>query len=211
MKYATTREIGTRALTGVSRMTVEKVDDAPLLQEMHLRGFHSESMDTIEHAHPYGFSTVVKGPTTENGQKMRAEALVTFLAGSRSHGVVNQTFDRRYRPNNLAEGEVVLYDHQGLQVYLSSKGLVIHAPAGIDVHLQTADGSHLLATKDKVKMQNGSASVTCKGGNTYLGAESASHAVVTVDGPSSKVFAAIGESDSEMAMAATAKRTKKGK
>ena len=216
MKRSTTREVGNRSVLGISRYTLDKVDDTTLLQGLKIRGFHGESMDTIEHCHPYGFTTCPKGPSQGQGQggsgsqMQRAEAFVHHLGGNRSHAVVTHVSDRRYRPNNLQPGEVALHDDQGSQVYVSRKNVVVNAAQGVTVQVQTADGCFLFAGNGKAKIQQGSASVTCKGGNTYLGSESAGHAVMTADGPSSNVFATISETDTAMTAGTVAKRTQAG-
>jgi phage gp45-like len=205
MKYTTTREVGNRVYNSVSRMTLDAANDQPLLQELKLRGFSGEAMDTIEHAHPYGFTAVPKNPTTENGVQKRAEAFVTFLSGNRSHGVAISTSDRRYRPNNLKEGEVVNHDDQLQQVYFSRDRIVIDSTK--EIAIQRGD-AHVLLTSGKVKIQYGQLSVTITNDKILLGSETkATHAVLTADGPSTKVFAVLDETDSAMTAAATASRT----
>lgn len=213
MKRGTEREIGNRAVLGISRYTLTQATDTPLLQTLQINGFHNESMDGVEHSHPYGFTTVPKPPSQGTGQggtgsqMQAAEAWVMHLGGNRSHGVAVSVSDRRYRPNNLQPGEVALHDDQGNQVYISRKNMVINAAQGVTVQVQTADGCFMFAGGGKVKIQQGTSSVTVKGNKTYLGSESASHAVATVDGPSSNVFATISETDTAMTAGAVAKRT----
>jgi phage gp45-like len=217
MRRASSRDTSDRVGHGVSRATVRSTDDSPLLQELALNGFAgsgggTEQADTIEHAQPYGFTARPKGPSKDpdGGEGQRhAEAFVIHANGNRSHGVAAVVSDRRYRPNNLKEGEVVNHDDQDQQTYYSRDRVVIHVPAGKEVHVQTADGTHVLCAAEKVKIQRGDISVTCKKGKVYLGAEDGGSAVLTIDGPSTKVFAIIDGGDSPMQAAPIAKRTKK--
>jgi len=215
---------GNGVVNSLSRMILQSSDDSPLLQQFKANGFHSEVMDTIEHAHPYGFSMRPKGPDQNGG----AEIFTNFLGAARSHAVGMLISDRRYRPNNLQEGEVVIHDDGGTQqqqrdgssggggqgqgdqppnqVYLSRDRVVVHSQK--EVHVQRGD-AHGVFTNGKVKLQYGSLSVTITDSKVLLGSESANHAVMTVDGPSQKVFAVLGETDQAMQAAPVAKRTQK--
>lgn len=207
MRRGHSRDSSDRIGNGLGRSTLDQADDTHLMQEVQLRLFHGEQQQSIEHAQPYGFTFVPKKPTTESGIRRAAEAFVGFLLGNRSHGVATLVADRRFRPNNLQEGEVALHDDQGQQVYLSRNTVVVNVPKGHSVHVQTGDGGHMVLTPSHARMQLGTASVTVAGGNVYLGQEGAPHQVVTVDGPSNKVFAVIDESESALGNDATAQRT----
>jgi phage gp45-like len=207
MRHSNSRDSANRHGNTLSRTTLESTDDSPLMQQVVARLFHSEQGQALEHFHQYGFTARPKKPTGTGLLRQAAEAIFAHLGGNRSHGIALMVGDRRYRPNNLQEGEVVLHDDQGNQVYISRGTIVINAASGMAVHVQTADGANLLLNASKAKMQFGSQSVTCTGGKTFLGKEGVNHGVVTVDGPSNKVFAAIDEDDGTMQADATAKRT----
>ncbi|MCI0429458.1 MAG: phage baseplate assembly protein [Rhodospirillales bacterium] len=69
-------------------------------QRLHLSLLAGENKQEIEHFQPYGFTSApLKG----------AEALVQFLGGNRTHGIVSVVSDRRSRPRTLKEGEVAIY------------------------------------------------------------------------------------------------------
>jgi len=226
MRRGSARDTSDRLYLAASRHTLDDTDDSPLMQSLTLRGLHGEAQGpTIEHAHPYGFTARPKKPTDDGGgttgsgggttgaapgggKKRRAEAFVMHVGGNRSHGVAVVVADRRFRPNNLQEGEVVHHDDQGQQVYIARDRIVVNTDK--EVHVQRGD-AHALFTNGKTKLQYGDMSVTMKGGKVYLGSESASHKVLTVDGPSEKVFAVISESDRKMAAAPIAKRKQKQK
>ena len=130
MKFGTHRNTSDRVGNGITRAVLQKADDTQLLQELSFDGFHGESQQTIEHAHPYGFSTYPKAPSVIGGVKRYAVAFVSFLRGNRSHGVVFQVGDRRFRLMKMQEGEVALHDDQGQWVHLKRTGILVKAPNG---------------------------------------------------------------------------------
>ena len=107
-----------------ARSTVQKADDSKKWQEVAHKVSQGEQADTIEHAHPYGVTSVPKAPDS-NGA---AEAIVIFVEGDRSHGVVVVTGDRRYRPTGNAEGEALIYDDQGQKVHHQRAGTRVASP-----------------------------------------------------------------------------------
>ena len=223
-------EAAGRSHLGGARFTVSTSDDLTLLQQLGLKGHFGESMDTIEHMHPYGFTTVNMAGD-ENGQP---EAIGSQMGANRSHVVVHSVSDRRYRPNNLQPGEVAMHDHQSgnmsQQIYLS-KDMVVHN-SGNKIHMQVNQNMHVVLDKSaktmtvqfdgqksstfilsdsSAKMQSDALSVTISGGKVMLGNGSAPHAVITKDGPSSNVFSTISETDTapqKMQAASIATRTK---
>jgi uncharacterized Zn-binding protein involved in type VI secretion len=82
----------------ISRSTVQSADDSQKWQEVDHKVFQDEQADTIEHVHPYGFTSVPKKPD-QNGA---AEGIVAYLGGDRSHGVLLVVGDRRYQPDRIA-------------------------------------------------------------------------------------------------------------
>jgi phage gp45-like len=113
----------------INRVTIDKTNDDPYMQEVGLRGYNSEGMDDIEHFHPYGFSARVRPPSKgKDGIERKAEGVMVFVTGNRSHGLLVVVGDRRYRLNGLQEGEMALHDDQGHQVHLTRDGIVISAP-----------------------------------------------------------------------------------
>lgn len=83
------------------------------LQTTHL---YAEVRDDVEHFEPYGFTSE---PFAD------AEALTVSLDGERSHTIAAVVTDRRYRPINLADGEVCVFDDLGRKVYLARDGIVV--------------------------------------------------------------------------------------
>lgn len=104
----------------VSRVTVARVDDDPMMQELQVEALADETHEGIEHYQPYGLAM---HPYAD------AEGVMLAVGGLRSHGLVICVADRRYRLTGLAEGEVALHDDQGQKVHLTRDGIIVHGKA----------------------------------------------------------------------------------
>jgi phage gp45-like len=135
-----TRTLGDNMKNAIKRVTVEKNDDDPLFREHEVSLYAQEKQKEIEHFEPYGLTSRVKQPTGQGQQKKKAEGLIVFTGGQRSHGVLIVTGDRRYRLRGLKEGEVALFDDQGQQVHFTRDGIVTSAPKGKTIVHQIMDG-----------------------------------------------------------------------
>jgi phage gp45-like len=135
-----TRTLGDNMKNAIKRVTVEKNDDDPLFREHEVSLYTDEKQKEIEHFEPYGLTSRVKQPTGDGKQKKKAEGLIVFTGGQRSHGVLIVTGDRRYRLRGLKEGEVALFDDQGQQVHFTRDGIVTSAPKGKKIVAQIMDG-----------------------------------------------------------------------
>lgn len=188
-----------RAFVAIQRATLAKADDTKKWQELTLKVEGGRTISNVEMAHSYGFTSVPRPPDDEQHEKA-AEAIVLYLDGEMSHPIVLAVGDRRYRLKNLQEGELAIHDDQGQQVYFARDRVVVHSTK--EIHAQSGK-AHALLTSDKTKVQFDNMSVTCKTDKVLLGSETgATHAVSTVDGPSSKVFAVIDEVETAMTAAA---------
>ncbi len=149
MRFAS-RTIGDNIRNALKRVTIEKNDEDPLFREHSISLYTDEKQDEIEHFEPYGFSSRVKQPTQGQGNdKKKAEGLVVFTGGNRSHGALIVVGDRRYRLRGLKEGELALFDDQGQQVHFTRDGIVTSAPKGKKIVAQIMDGDS--APKPDVK------------------------------------------------------------
>jgi hypothetical protein len=135
-----TRTLGDNMKNAIKRVTVEKNDDDPLFREHEVSLYTEEKQKEIEHFEPYGLTSRVKQPTGQGKQKKKAEGLIVFTGGQRSHGVLIVTGDRRYRLRGLKEGELALFDDQGQQVHFTRDGIVTSAPKGKKIVAQIMDG-----------------------------------------------------------------------
>lgn len=93
----------------VSRATVAMTNAAAKMQALQLRLYAGEVRDAVEHFENYGITV-----RPLNG----AEAVVLSVGGDRSSSVAICVADRRYRPTDLAPGEVCIYTHEGDRITL---------------------------------------------------------------------------------------------
>lgn len=106
-----------RAIANMAaRATVALVNSAGRIQRVQMRLLNGEAKQSLDHFEAYGLTS---------NPHPGAEGLALFLAGDRSHGVVINIGDRRYRLTSLAPGEVALYDDLGQKVHLTRTGIVI--------------------------------------------------------------------------------------
>ena len=84
----------------IGRSILSAINDAETTQKLQLKLLSDEIVTDIERFENYGHSSY---PWED------AEALATFINGNRDHGIVVVVHDRRYRPNYLAQGEVVIF------------------------------------------------------------------------------------------------------
>jgi phage gp45-like len=169
-----TRTLGDNMKNAIKRVTVEKNDDDPLFREHEVSLYTDEKQKEIEHFEPYGLTSRVKQPTGQGKQKKKAEGLIVFTGGQRSHGVLIVTGDRRYRLCGLKEGEVALFDDQGQQVHFTRDGIVMSAPNSKKIVHQIMEGD--TAPKPQPSGGNGGpqATATDSGGTTNGGQQSGS-------------------------------------
>lgn len=86
-------------------------------------GVAGETLDDREYAQDYGLSS---------RPHPGAEAVMAFLAGWRSNGMVLRLWDRRYTLV-LEYGEVAIHDDLGQKVHLTRTGIVASSPMNITV------------------------------------------------------------------------------
>lgn len=94
------------------------------LQEVKVRIRQDEVRDGLEQALPYGFAHL-----PHEG----AEALSVFPGGDKGFGLVISVYDRRYRMQLSAVGDVALYDHRGQYVHLSDAGVILKSDKVVKV------------------------------------------------------------------------------
>lgn len=116
-----------RAYLGITRGTIVSSDDKKKLQEVTIRDRFGEKKTNVEHWHPFGFTAIPRPPK----DNQEAEALVVYLGGSPDHPVVIGTADRRYRPKDGKEGEVILHnDVAGQEIRIGGNGIIMSLPSG---------------------------------------------------------------------------------
>ncbi len=137
----------------IARATISAVDDAPQVQAVQIEVLADEVQDGVESLHDYGFTS---------HPKPGAEAIVVYVGGTRSHGIVLKIEDRRYRLKALAEGEVAIFDDQGQKIHLKRDGIAIESPFKV-----TIDAPEVEVTADTVDVT--ADTVTVESGDIRLG------------------------------------------
>lgn len=131
----------------IGRGVVKTVTPTTGTQGVQVVALDNETISDIERLEEYGFTSV---PLAES------EAVIGFPNGNRDQGIVLCIGDRRYRPTNLASGEVSVYDNNGSKILLKADGsieiesknkMTIKAPSGTvvedvtGVQLKTGDAT----------------------------------------------------------------------
>lgn len=104
----------------ISRGTLEKVDPKKKMYEIDVKVSRDEQHTKIEFFQGYGFKANPKKPT----KKEKAEALIVYPGGDRSHAIAVTVADRRY-PIELKEGEVVVHHHSGDKIHFTDDGVFV--------------------------------------------------------------------------------------
>lgn len=133
-----TRRLGNMLARGV----VRGVNAALKMQGLQVSLLAGEVKDGLEHCESYGLTA---------HPHAGAEAVVVFLGGDRSHGLVIATPDRRYRLTGLASGEVALHDDLGHIVKLGRNGMMLQG------------GGHTITVTDTPKVRFETPRVECTG------------------------------------------------
>jgi len=109
----------------VSRAIVKLIYPDEQVQELQVVALQNEVLDKIEHIEPYGLTA---HPLKES------EAVLLSVGGRRSHTIVINVGDRRYRLTTLTEGQVALYDANGSTIIMNNDGTItITASGGVNV------------------------------------------------------------------------------
>jgi hypothetical protein len=107
------------------RLTLNKGNDNPMMQEMSFDGMFSEGRKIVERMQSFGMSSIPLPRDEDKGggggggggggnmMGKAAEGIAVFLGGQRNHPVVLAVDDRRHRPMGMKPGESFQYDHQG--------------------------------------------------------------------------------------------------
>lgn len=127
-------EMSSRVMHQLVRMTLNKGNDNPMMQELNFDGMNSEGRNFVERIQAFGMSTVPLPRDEQQGQQSgggggggtgdgvggngeqpkgpAAEGIAAFIGGQRNHPVVIAIDDRRHRPLGLKPGESFQYDDQ---------------------------------------------------------------------------------------------------
>jgi phage baseplate assembly protein V len=114
------QRIWRRLLLLVGRGRIRVVDDTQAVQRVQVQLGADEIKDGAPRLSEYGF---------QSNPPPGADAVVVFLAGERTNGVVVATGHQQYRMKLLKSGEVAISDNKGQHVYLSENGIRIDGGA----------------------------------------------------------------------------------
>lgn len=106
------------------RAIVSYINDSEQTQKVQLKLLADEVATDVERFEEYGFSSY---PLTDS------QAIAAFINGNRDHGIVICVHDRRYRPQDLSEGDVAIYTSQDK----TSSDHRIHLKSGKGIELLT--------------------------------------------------------------------------
>lgn len=99
---------------GVGRITTG--NDSGLVQMHQVKLTGNDVRDNTARVVEYGFTSM---------PKPGCQALLIFVAGDRSNGVIVGTNDETARLKNLEPGEVAIYDDQGQTIWIKRGGIEI--------------------------------------------------------------------------------------
>ena len=146
------RPLRTKVSLLVGRAILAAVNDAEMTQKLKLSLLSDEVATDVERFEEYGFSTYpLEG----------AEAVAAFLNGNRDHGIVLCVHDRRHRPQDMEEGEVKLYTHEGAHLWLKQdRNLEL---SGNDMLVQLSGGATVEVSGDATVTVGGDLSAEVSG------------------------------------------------
>ena len=153
------KKIANRLSQIVGRCTVQIVDETSGRQRVQLAGYQGEVLDQVEVIGLYGFtSSPLPG----------AIAGLICGGGSRDTGIVIGHDDARYRPVNMAPGEVCMYNYIGntFLIFQEDGSIVLSTDATAGVTINAPNGPVTISGNLQV---NGNITVT--GNSTIDGNE----------------------------------------
>lgn len=136
-----------RMLMVVGRGRITTGSDTGMVQMQQVQIGATETRDNTPRVAEYGFTSMpLPG----------CHAVVIFVGGDRSNGVIVATNDQAHRMKNLKPGEVAIYDDQGQSVYLTRTGIVING-GGLPISVTNTPSLSMTATNIAL---NGSVAIT---------------------------------------------------
>jgi phage baseplate assembly protein V len=108
--------VARRVLLSLARALVTTVNDSGGAQMMQVKLNAMETRDNTPRIAEFGLTS---------NPPVGSDAIVVFLGGDRSNGVVLGTVHQPSRPKNLAPGETMIYSQDGKSVYLTASGGIV--------------------------------------------------------------------------------------
>lgn len=149
------------------RAILTAINNSESTQKIQIIGLSGETITDIERFQEYGLETYPKA---------NAEALTLFLNGNRDHGITICVHDRRYRPDDLSEGEAALYTHEDQNTHnhrihlkagqiIDALGLIINIIGATKINEETTDKEETISN-DKIETIGGNKTETITGNTT---------------------------------------------
>ena len=142
---------------------IQSNDDGKM-QTSQVHGLHSEVLDGVERYQDYGLSTVPMGIEPDG---RGAECVIESIHGV---DVVLRTDDRRYRPRNMAGGDVCLYTDQSGDT--GQHEIRLTSGANFAVGIRCGDMTISMTSQDStITLLNGSSSIMLTDGEVRIEAD----------------------------------------
>jgi len=122
------RPIKNRIFLMLGRAILKAIENSGDRQRYQVIALADETISDIERFQEYGFETY---PWEE------AEVFIGFLNGNRDHGIALCVHDGRYRPEDLSQGDVRVYDYRGNKITCQGSGIEIECLNGNKFHLDS--------------------------------------------------------------------------
>lgn len=139
-------DVATRVFNMISRAVIKAINDTGITQQAQLEALDGDVQDDVPVFQQYGFNSV---PFPD------AEAIVLYMNGNRSQGMVLVVDGSQYRPADWEPGEVGMYTDEDNSdnpderfLYKLARGK-IHKLEGEEVHLCGDDQAVVLEGKLK--------------------------------------------------------------
>ncbi len=101
----------------IGRAILKAVNNDGKIQKVKVQGLYKENITDIDRIQEYGLETY---PTVDDN----SEVVILFPNGNRDNGVVVKIGNREYRPTDLSEGGVCLYNFAGTKVWLKADNTI---------------------------------------------------------------------------------------
>lgn len=132
----------------IGRAVLAAIDNSEKTQKAQVVALYDETITGVERFQEYGFETY---------PKKDAEVLLNFINGNRDQGVAVCVHDRRYRPQDLSEGDTVMYTYEDKassthRIHFKSGRIIQVIGAGIEIG--AASGHKAVCIEDLVDSIN---------------------------------------------------------
>ena len=113
----------------IGKALLVALDNSASVQKIQVSVLKNETASNLERSQEYGLDSYPKAG---------AQVVILAIGGNRDHAIALSISDRRYRPTDLAEGEVAIYSYRDAD--LSNKHRVhLKANGDMDIKCETAN------------------------------------------------------------------------